>query len=82
MVLNDRAHEVAVEMATQAHVAGLDEATQLEHGIKAYVLGLEAAGFKLVPPDHVMEPTTMAQAEGMFRLGYAYIRQHDPMREI
>lgn len=82
MMLDDPAFEVAAEMATAAHVAGFEPVVQLDHAIKAYILGLEAQGFLIVAPDHIMVPTTLTQAEGMFRLGYAYIRQNDPMREI
>lgn len=72
----------AVEAAGAAVHAGLDESTQLEHGIKAYVLTMLLAGWKFCQPGYVNLPTSLVEAEAMQKLGYAYIRAHDPEREI
>ena len=42
------AFEVAVDCATNAHVAGLEPALQLEHGIKGYILALNKLGYSIV----------------------------------
>lgn len=74
--LQDDAFDNAVEAATEAHVAGLEPAEQLEHGIKAYLLTLETMGYRIVAAHATIMPKTIEEAAAMHLVAQSYLTQH------
>ena len=77
MPLDVDAFEVACDRATEAHVAGLDPHDQLEHGIKGYLLALEAMGCVILSPGTVPLPKTDAEAAAMLAIARSYTKGRD-----
>jgi hypothetical protein len=76
------AFDVAIDRATEAHVAGLEPQEQIKHAIQGYILAIETLGYTIMLPGMIPVPDSLETARAMQAVSYGYIRDNHPEVEI